>query len=132
MPVDSRPTGIFLFEDTRINTLFLHRRSLPLGRRLPPAQPWPGCATRSPSLAEALHIVFVHGNGNGNADTAAGPRVVLRVQRLGVPQAQARPAPRSNPASGTRAITAEFNGEWVVGRTWPAAQVQVVMLETSP
>lgn len=48
----------------------------------------------------------------------------------GVPQAQARPAPRK-PTGGTRPITAEFNGERVVGQTWPAAQGHVVMLKIS-
>jgi hypothetical protein len=30
-----------------------------------------------------------------------------------------------------RSIVAEFNGERVVGQTWPAAQGHVVMLEIS-
>jgi len=50
-----------------MNTLFLPRRSLLLGAAVAAGLALAGCATRSPSLAEAPPIVFVHGNG----DTAA-------------------------------------------------------------
>ncbi|MFI8614157.1 alpha/beta fold hydrolase [Acidovorax sp. NPDC077693] len=50
-----------------MNTLFLPRRSLLLATAVAAGLALAGCATRSPSLAEAPPIVFVHGNG----DTAA-------------------------------------------------------------
>ena len=49
------------------NTLWLQRRSLLLATAAAAALALAGCATQSPSLAEAPPIVFVHGNG----DTAA-------------------------------------------------------------
>ena len=49
------------------NKLWLQRRSLLLATAAAATLALAGCATRSPSLAEAPPIVFVHGNG----DTAA-------------------------------------------------------------
>ena len=49
------------------NTLWLQRRSLLLATAAAATLALAGCATQSPSLAEAPPIVFVHGNG----DTAA-------------------------------------------------------------
>ena len=49
------------------NKLWLQRRSLQLATAAAATLALAGCATRSPSLAEAPPIVFVHGNG----DTAA-------------------------------------------------------------
>lgn len=47
----------------------------------------------------------------------------------GVPAGAGAASAKIKPAGGQRPIAAEFNGERVVGQTWPAAQGHVVMLE---
>ena len=65
------------------NKLWLQRRSLLLATAAAATLALAGCATRSPSLAEAPPIVFVHGNG----DTAAlWQTTVWRLESNGWPR----------------------------------------------
>lgn len=67
----------------------------------------------------------------GYLDPARDKMLLDGAVPAGVPAGAGVASAKVKPAGGVRSIVAEFNGERVVGQTWPAAQGHVVMLEIS-
>ena len=67
----------------------------------------------------------------GYLDPARDRMLLDGVPPAGVPGGAGVASAKIKPAGGQRSIAAEFNGERVVGQTWPAAQGHVVLLEIS-
>ena len=67
----------------------------------------------------------------GYLDPARDRMLLDGVPPAGVPAGAGVASAKIKPAGGQRSIAAEFNGERVVGQTWPAAQGHVVLLEIS-
>ena len=67
----------------------------------------------------------------GYLDPARDRMLLDGVMPAGVPEGAGVASAKIKPAGGQRSIAAEFNGERVVGQTWPAAQGHVVLLEIS-
>ena len=67
----------------------------------------------------------------GYLDPARDKMLLDGAAPAGVPAGAGVATAKVKPAGGVRSIAAEFNGERVVGQTWPAAQGHVVMLEIS-
>ncbi|CAN7291014.1 alpha/beta fold hydrolase [Acidovorax sp. Leaf78] len=65
----------------------------------------------------------------GYLDPARDKMLLDGAPPAGVPAGAGAASAKIKPAGGQRPIAAEFNGERVVGQTWPAAQGHVVMLE---
>jgi len=67
----------------------------------------------------------------GYLDPARDQMLLDGAAPVGVPAGAGVASAKVKPAGGQRTIAAEFNGERVVGQTWPATQRHVVMLEIS-
>ena len=65
----------------------------------------------------------------GYLDPARDKMLLDGAQPPGVPPGAGVASAKVKPAGGVRAIAAEFNGERVVGQTWPAASGHLVFLE---
>ena len=65
----------------------------------------------------------------GYLDPARDKMLLDGAVPAGVPAGAGVASAKVKPAGGVRSIAGEFNGERVVGLTWPAAQGHVVMLE---
>ena len=65
----------------------------------------------------------------GYLDPARDTMLLDGVAPPGVPPGAGGASAKVKPAGGERAISAEFNGERVTGRTWPASAGDVVVLE---
>ena len=65
----------------------------------------------------------------GYLDPARDKMLLDGAQPPGVPLGAGVASAKVKPAGGVRAIAAEFNGERVVGQTWPAASGHLVFLE---
>lgn len=65
----------------------------------------------------------------GYLDPARDKMLLDGAQPPGVPPGAGVASAKVKPAGGVRAIAAEFNGERVVGQTWPAASGRLVFLE---
>ena len=67
----------------------------------------------------------------GYLDPARDKMLLDGAVPAGVPAGAGVASAKVKPAGGVRSIAGEFNGERVVGQTWPAAQGHLVMLEIS-
>ena len=67
----------------------------------------------------------------GYLDPARDKMLLDGAPPAGVPAGAGAASAKIKPAGDQRPIAAEFNGERVVGQTWPAAQGHAVMLEIS-
>jgi triacylglycerol lipase len=67
----------------------------------------------------------------GYLDPARDKMLLDGAAPVGVPAGAGVASAKIKPSGGQRPIAAEFNGERVVGQTWPAAQGHVVLLEIS-
>lgn len=67
----------------------------------------------------------------GYLDPARDKMLLDGAAPTGVPAGAGAASAKAKPSGGMRTITAEFNGERVVGQTWPVAQGHLVMLEIS-
>ncbi len=65
----------------------------------------------------------------GYLDPARDKMLLDGAQPPGVPPGAGVASAKVKPAGGVRSIAAEFNGERVVGQTWPAASGHLVFLE---
>jgi len=65
----------------------------------------------------------------GYLDPARDKMLLDGAQPPGVPPGAGVASAKVKPAGGMRSIAAEFNGERVVGQTWPAASGHLVFLE---
>lgn len=107
-------------------TTHIYRSSLPRGSNLIHLR-----AERIADADKTADSIVTLTRPRGYLDPARDKMLLDGAAPVGVPAGAGVASAKIKPSGGQRPIAAEFNGERVVGQTWPAAQGHVVLLEIS-
>jgi pimeloyl-ACP methyl ester carboxylesterase len=107
-------------------TTHIYRSSLPRGSDLIHLR-----AERIADADKSADSIVTLTRPRGYLDPARDKMLLDGAAPAGVPAGAGVASAKIKPSGGQRPIAAEFNGERVVGQTWPAAQGHVVLLEIS-